>query len=341
MKKEVVIIGGGVAGLCAGIRLTELGIHPLIIEAGSYPSHKVCGEFFSPECVSILRKWNIHPIEISRVNFHSSGKTISFTFPEPAGSLSHFVVDPLLAEHGRRNGTEIRTNTRVSQLFPSVELCSGERVQTDQLIVATGRIPQYHREPPKAAYIGFKAHFENVAVKDLEMFAFPGAYLGICPIEEGKCNVACLASADLVNKYPSHELFLEHLTSKDPLLSEYLTAGKNVFSKWMMVNVPQLGIKKTPDWSNAYFIGDAAGTIPPATGRGLSLGIQGGILAAEYAARKDVRGFKKAWKRENCFPIFWGKCFHQMITAGKWIKPLFFLADQFPFIRRLIYNKLH
>ncbi len=37
--KKVVIVGGGVAGLSALNRLSDLGIEAILIEAGTYPSH--------------------------------------------------------------------------------------------------------------------------------------------------------------------------------------------------------------------------------------------------------------------------------------------------------------
>ena len=41
--KAVTIIGGGLSGLCLGIGLRQRGVPVRIIEAGTYPRHKVCG----------------------------------------------------------------------------------------------------------------------------------------------------------------------------------------------------------------------------------------------------------------------------------------------------------
>ena len=43
--KEIQIIGGGLAGLSLGIGLRENGVPVVLHEGGSYPQHKVCGEF--------------------------------------------------------------------------------------------------------------------------------------------------------------------------------------------------------------------------------------------------------------------------------------------------------
>lgn len=104
IKYEYVILGGGLAGLCAAKRLLELGARPLVIEAGGYPSHKVCGEFLSPSSLPILKKWNIHPIPINQASLHTCSRSLKLTFSNPAGSLSHLTLDPQLAEQISQQG---------------------------------------------------------------------------------------------------------------------------------------------------------------------------------------------------------------------------------------------
>ena len=41
------IAGGGLAGLSLGIALRSRGVPVRVIEAASYPRHRVCGEFIS------------------------------------------------------------------------------------------------------------------------------------------------------------------------------------------------------------------------------------------------------------------------------------------------------
>src|ERR1700677_952510 len=46
-NKHITIIGGGLAGLTLGIGLRRRGVPVTVREAGSYPRHRVCGEFIS------------------------------------------------------------------------------------------------------------------------------------------------------------------------------------------------------------------------------------------------------------------------------------------------------
>jgi len=53
---DLIIIGGGLAGLSSAILSSRQGLKVLVIEKGSYPRHKVCGEFISMESYGFLLK---------------------------------------------------------------------------------------------------------------------------------------------------------------------------------------------------------------------------------------------------------------------------------------------
>lgn len=283
-EMDYVIVGGGVAGLAAAIRLTELGIRPLVIESGTYPSHKVCGEYISPAGCEKLKEWGISPLPIEKVRFCFQKREYLFPLPKPAGALSHLQLDPQLAIRAKVGGSTIYVNSKVVELGPKkVVLENGEVIRPKHLLIATGR---YRNEKPKIEYYGYKAHFKDLKVDGLEMHAFDGGYYGIAPIEGGKCNVACISRRD----------------APPPLKAE-----------WLRAPIPEFGIKEIPSWEDSYFIGDAAGTIPPATGNGLTIAILSGILGAEYAFRNDPAGFRKVWLKQFSKPIFWGKITHNLL----------------------------
>ena len=60
---DVIIIGGGLAGLTNAIHLSKFKYRVLIIEKNSYPKHKVCGEYISNEVLPYLNSLGIDPIK--------------------------------------------------------------------------------------------------------------------------------------------------------------------------------------------------------------------------------------------------------------------------------------
>lgn len=346
MKTKYTIIGGGVAGLSAAIRLAELDEEPLIIEGGSYPAHKVCGEFLSPECIDQLGRWNIHPVSIPKVTLRTAKSQLDFEFPTAAGGLSHLKLDPALAKYAVNSGAKLKTNTQVNSLKPKmnrskkhlIELSNGECIETEHLLIATGRIPSYSTLPQKQVYVGFKTHFKNIHSQgNLEMFSLPGAYLGIAPIEDQKYNVACLAKLNIMQGISSQQ-FIENLIQQNPFVKNAFSQAGNLFNQWMVTSIPEFGVKKTPNWLDTYFIGDAAMTIPPACGGGLSMAILGGILAADYAFKSEFSEFKTNWECFCSSQQFWGKLLHKIMLNPKVGTPIGKLIQPFSFLTKKLYS---
>ena len=297
-RYDAAVIGGGVAGLAAAIRLAELDQRTVLIEGGTYPSHKVCGEFLSPEALPILERWGLTPkSQIDRALFFAGKRAYTLPLLRPAGSLSRYTLDAHLASRAAQIGVDVRTSTRVTQLDPEVQtltLDSGETLSADAFIVGAGRLAATRQ--PQLPYIGFKAHFEGLDLDGaLEMHLFPGAYLGLSNIENGRANVACIARAG----------------TRLPKLPSRLAGARQLFD-WMEVKAPTFGPRHPPHWPHTYFVGDAAGTIAPTCGDGLAMGLTSGILAAEHAAQRDPDAFRRAWNGRYRPRLRWGNLAHAL-----------------------------
>lgn len=342
---DYVILGGGVAGLCAAKRLLELGIHPLVIEAGSYPSHKVCGEFISPSTIAILNQWDIYPIPLYHLQWHTPMKHVSFALPQPAGALSHLTLDLQLANLITQQGATLLTHTKVIDFSPPLHkdghhflsLSSGKKIKAKHVLIATGRLPGYSKAS-EPRYVGIKAHFSGLNLNStLHMFSFKDAYLGIAPVENECANLACLVTIEQFQRFSSSQHLMQNLISSHPALHHLLASASNLFDGWMETFVPHFGLRSNPDWPNTYWIGDAAGTIPPASGNGLSLAITSGYLAAEFAAKNHPLAFRRAWKRRCAMQIKLAKLLHHLFLHPSWGSKAMSLSHVFPSMAQNIF----
>jgi flavin-dependent dehydrogenase len=61
MNKQptILILGGGPAGLSASIHLAKEGIPHILIEKGSYPRDKICGDALSGKVIAELKRLDI------------------------------------------------------------------------------------------------------------------------------------------------------------------------------------------------------------------------------------------------------------------------------------------
>jgi menaquinone-9 beta-reductase len=340
--EDYVILGGGVAGLSAANQLVDAGKSPLIIDAGEYPCQRVCGEYFSHESLPILKRWKIELTgKIRKVRFVKENKKLEFQLPKQAGSCSRFEFDAGLFDRAMKNGAKALCKTTVQSLEISnrstnaymLKLSNGECIQAQRLLIGTGKLPEFagiKAELPSIKYFGFKAHFEGIALEDaMEMHLFPGGYLGMADVGSGCTNVAVLISKDFARTFEQAEMMVQGLIvdGKKKFLKERMKNARMIFPQWLKGQVPEFKIRENQPLNNIFWIGDAAGGIPPVSGEGLAIGVTSGCMAADYAITSDSRQFRQDWLKRYRRRHFWAGVIHYGLMHP-WISEIGFRALQ-------------
>ena len=119
VKKEyqVLIIGGGLAGLVSALHLSKKGVDVLLVEKNRYPKHKVCGEYISNEVLPYLNSLGIDPVkegakEISKVHLTTTkSNLITGTLPLGGFGMSRYYIDDLMSKKAISNGVVILQDT--------------------------------------------------------------------------------------------------------------------------------------------------------------------------------------------------------------------------------------
>ncbi|MEI9864945.1 MAG: hypothetical protein WDN00_10400 [Limisphaerales bacterium] len=104
--KPITIVGGGLAGLTLGIGLRQRNIPVTIHEMGSYPRHRVCGEFISGRGQATLTRLGLRELfdqagaisAQSTAFFSATKSTPPRPLPSAAICLSRFTLDAVLAK---------------------------------------------------------------------------------------------------------------------------------------------------------------------------------------------------------------------------------------------------
>ncbi|MCU0342080.1 MAG: FAD-dependent oxidoreductase, partial [Spirosomaceae bacterium] len=84
---DVVIIGGGLAGLTSSIELALRGYSVLVVERKTYPFHRVCGEYVSNEVKPYLQRLGLN---LNTLNVQSIHR---FRFTSPSGKALDTPLD--------------------------------------------------------------------------------------------------------------------------------------------------------------------------------------------------------------------------------------------------------
>ena len=110
--RPITIVGGGLAGLTLGITLRQHAVPVTLYEAGSYPRHRVCGEFICGSGIDVLRGLGLYAkfiaagaVEARSAAFCEEERTYRpKALPQAALCLSRHTMDRLLADEFQRLG---------------------------------------------------------------------------------------------------------------------------------------------------------------------------------------------------------------------------------------------
>lgn len=318
---DVAVIGGGLAGSCAAINASRRGARVVLLEAGTFPRHKVCGEFLSPEARPILRRLGVEnqlrqkgAREITMARMVLGRDFVEVPLPAPALAVSRWILDEVLWQTAQNEGVVNHDSTRVrywhrNGLF-QVQTSRGEFCAR-HLIESSGR-----RGEAKIAtrFLGLKTHFHGTDLEEgvTELHVFDGGYCGLVRIEGDLTNVCLLTryATWQSSGAKSPDAFFQHILKQCPLLQARLKNAELAHA-WLATANIQF------DWSNyetnasdVLQCGDAARFIHPFTGDGMAMALASGELAGATAAARLLKNdaselFAGAWRRRFASRLNW------------------------------------
>jgi menaquinone-9 beta-reductase len=275
VKRHITIAGGGLAGLSLGIALRNRGVAVTLHEAGSYPRHRVCGEFLSGVSDKTLERLGIaHDLDDAIPLKSSCWRNDSHQLGEISVSgrgMSRRLLDDRLQKRFTRLGGN---------------LVSGSRLRSGQGVVwAAGRVRQ------SSPWIGLKCHVRDLELThDLEMHVGTSGYAGLARIEDGRVNLCGLFQAGSASG-KGIGLLLGCLQAGG-LLRLAKRIGEAVPDPESFCGVAGFRFGRTA--AASFSIGDAALMIPPFTGNGMSMALEAAEQAIQPAM--DFAAGRISWE---------------------------------------------
>ena len=308
----ITIVGGGLTGLSLGIALRRREIPVALHEAGSYPRHRVCGEFISGVSKDTVDSLGIGGLladakrHRSTAWFRRARRVFSAQLPGGLG-ISRYTLDERLSRSFRELGGLLRERSR---LKPK----SGEG-----LVWCGGRMPA------KGRWIGLKCHVLGLELQaDLEMHLASNGYVGLAKVEQDKINVCGLFRLDSSLSGKGIQTLERYLRAGglDVLAARIFAARVNAES-FLGVAGFQLGRQRHTD--GIAPLGDAWAMIPPFTGNGMSMAFESAELAAEPLQEwqrgremwsETLARISRKLKRRFARRMFWGRAMHPFLTTN-------------------------
>ncbi|MFY9242035.1 MAG: NAD(P)/FAD-dependent oxidoreductase [Polaribacter sp.] len=336
---DVIIIGGGLAGLCNAIHLSNFGKKVLLIEKNSYPKHKVCGEYISNEVLPYLSFLEINPFDFGAVkidNFQLSttnNKLISAKLPLGGFGISRYKLDYILSEKAKEKGVKILQDIVLNVDFKNnsfeLETKNNQKFRSKIAIGAFGKRSlldvKMERDfiQKKSPYLGVKIHVNGKFSSDLvALHNFKGGYCGVSKVENDAINLCYITNFSSFKKYKNINDFQENVVYQNQFLKQIFQNSKPLFEEPLSISQISFETKK-PIENHMLMCGDSAGMIHPLCGNGMSMAIQSAQIASklilnylndENATRKEL---------ENNYISAWNKQFKWRLKAGHFIAILF------------------
>ena len=366
-NKEVLIIGGGLAGLTAAIHLSKIGFQVTVVEKNEFPKHKVCGEYISNEVLPYLNWLNLcitelNPTNITHLEFSTvSGKTIKNNLSLGGFGISRYAFDEYLFKKAIANGCKIIRDTVESIVFDKEEftVTTSDKIilKAEIVIGAFGKRSNIDQKLnrnfilKKSPWLAVKAHYSGGFPNHLVgLHNFDGGYCGVSKVENDIINICYLADYKTFKKFKNIDDYQEKVVFKNPHLKAIFEKSKLVFEKPLTIS--QICFEKKQAVENhILMIGDTAGLIHPLCGNGMAMAIHSAKIVSELIDKYSNNEIKSRTELEEKYIQEWNFNFKNRLKMGRFLSTL--LQKQklsvvvmriliiFPFLLPKIIKKTH
>jgi flavin-dependent dehydrogenase len=321
--RDVVVVGGGPAGLALAAAAAQRGLDVVVVEARRFPVDQACGEGLLPAGVRALEALGARaglagteatPIPALRW-IDPAGAALELALPPPGGlGVRRTALSAALLRQARQAGAEIieaeATSHHRGAEHVEVMTASGP-LRGRLLVAADGRgSPIRRREEldgpvPRRPRFGIRRHLVVGPWTDaVEVHFAEGAEAYVTPAGAGRVGVAMLFERAAPGGWPT-------LLARFPALAARL-AGATPASEDRGAG-PLVRGSTAQVRDRLVLLGDAAGSVDPLSGEGVSSALAGALELAALlpgalvagASGQALAGWERSWRRRHRRSVAW------------------------------------
>ena len=301
---EVIIAGGGPAGLAAAIAARRAGFDVSVYDSARPPIDKACGEGIMPDGLAALQRLHVtipqsQVCPFRGIRFVEDSHAVGAEFPDGVGyGMRRVLLHGLMTERAAALGVKLHWGVPVTGISTDAVEIDGDRLAFRWLVCAgqnsllrkrTGLFPSKTR---RLRY-GFRRHYRIAPWTDFVEVHWSGCgQMYVTPTAHDQVCVAFITD-DLRLRFdaalPRFSKLALRLRGAD---IEGATIGAVTASRRL----------RRVQSRRIALIGEAAGSVDAVTGEGLSLAFQQAfeLAGAMRAGRLDL--YQRAHERITCSP---------------------------------------
>jgi flavin-dependent dehydrogenase len=302
---DVLILGGGPAGLAAAIALRQRGIDCLVVEALEPAIDKGCAEGLLPDALDSLRNLGLDVCEqqghaFRGIRFSNLHDHVHADFPAGIGiGVRRTKLHGLIADRARDAGVAVSWNSRTSLLDGRSALINGNKISFRYLVGADGQASSVRRwaglekVQRETIRFGFRRHYKVAPWSEyVEVHWGPAGQVYVTPVAaDSVCVVFItrnpkLAEADFLKQFPSVAEKLHGV----PAMS-VLRGGISANRKLRRVANDSVAL-----------IGDASGSPDAITGEGLAVSFRQALSLANAIERGNLELYNREHQKIGRLP---------------------------------------
>jgi flavin-dependent dehydrogenase len=340
---DIIIIGGGLAGLALSIQLGRSGHRVVLFEKEHYPFHKVCGEYISMESWAFVQELGLplHEMNLPLINrlevSSPDGTLLSHELDLGGFGISRFTLDKSLKQLALNAGVKVYDDCKVTDVvfiedqftvqtgagIFSSSICCGSFGKKSNLDIKLKRPFADKTKGALENYIGVKYHIRcSHPPGIIALHNFEDGYCGISQVDEGKFCLCYLTTARNLKKNQNSIREMERtVLYKNSHLKKIFTEAEWLYDQPLTISQISFA-KKSQVEDHILMLGDAAGMITPLCGNGMSMALHSSKLAAACIGQFLQKKISRL-EMETLYSSTWKNHFARRLLAGRVIQTMF------------------
>jgi len=298
--QDVLIIGGGPAGLAAALALRQHGMTVTVADSFAPPIDKPCGEGLMPDGVAALARLGVHlpPTEgfaFRGIRFVSGDQSVAAGFPiGRAIGARRTVLHDAMVKQAECAGVHFLWRSVVSAWSRDGAMVNGKLFRARWFVGADGSASRVRRWAGldrhlcKHRRFAYRRHYRIAPWSDfMELHWGPGCQLYITPVAREEICVVLISQSPQLRLDQALSAFPEvHQRLKNCDISSVERGAESVTRKLARVCA-----------GNVALIGDSSGGVDAITGEGLCLAFKQAEVLATSLQTGNLRTYQSAHRR--------------------------------------------